>query len=119
MTIGRVNPRFRLEDQGIEGLGDVHYNLIEPALIELALRNGEGRLGRGGTFLVSTGKFTGRSPKDKHVVKTDSVADSIWWDNNAAMEPDAFDRLLERFMAETGRSLSPHDVWRLIANRRP
>ena len=69
MTFGRVNPQFRLEDQGITGLDNVHYNLIEPALIEAALKNGEGRLGKGGAFLVSTGKFTGRSPKDKHVVR--------------------------------------------------
>ena len=93
MTFGRVNPHFRLEDQGITGLGNVQYNLIEPALIEAALKNGEGRLGRGGTFLVSTGKFTGRSPKDKFVVKTDSTADTIWWDNNGEMSPEGFDRL--------------------------
>jgi phosphoenolpyruvate carboxykinase (ATP) len=93
MTFGRVNPHFRLEDQGIEGLGNVYYNLKEPALIEAALKHGEGALGKGGAFLVTTGKFTGRSPKDKHVVKTDSVADTIWWDNNAAMSPEGFDAL--------------------------
>ena len=37
MTFGRVNPQFRLEDQGIEGLGNVYYNLTEPALIQTAL----------------------------------------------------------------------------------
>ena len=95
MTQGRVNPNFRLEDQGINGLGSVYYNLIEPELIEAALSRDEGRLGRGGTFLVTTGKFTGRSPKDKHVVKSDSVADSIWWDNNAAMSPAGFDALYQ------------------------
>ncbi|MGA9251591.1 MAG: phosphoenolpyruvate carboxykinase [Roseobacter sp.] len=93
MTHGRVNPDFRLEDQGIEGLGAVYYNLIEPDLIQSALSRGEGNLGKGGAFLVTTGKFTGRSPKDKHVVKTDSVADSIWWENNAAMSPEGFDQL--------------------------
>ncbi|MDQ2092232.1 phosphoenolpyruvate carboxykinase [Marimonas arenosa] len=95
MTSGRVNPNFRLEDQGISGLGNVWYNLMEPALIEAALKAGEGHLGQGGTFLVSTGKFTGRSPKDKHVVKTPSVEASIWWDNNAAMSPEGFDRLYD------------------------
>ena len=70
MTFGRVNPDFRLEDQGIEGLGNVYYNLMEPALIEAALKRGEGTLGKGGAFYVTTGKFTGRSPQDKHVVKT-------------------------------------------------
>jgi len=93
MTSGRVNPQFRLEDQGIKGLGNVYYNLLEPALVEAALRRGEGTLGKGGSFLVTTGKFTGRSPKDKHVVKTESVVDSIWWENNAAMAPEKFDVL--------------------------
>ncbi|MFK7938513.1 MAG: phosphoenolpyruvate carboxykinase [Roseovarius sp.] len=99
MTSGRVNPQFRLEDQGINGLGNVYYNMIEPALIEAALQNGEGDLGKGGTFLVTTGKFTGRSPKDKHVVKTDSVKDTIWWDNNAAMSPEGFDALYDDMVA--------------------
>ncbi len=93
MTTGRVNPNFRLEDQGIEGLGNVYYNLIEPALIEHAIRRGEGTLGKGGCLMVTTGKFTGRSPRDKFVVKTDSTADTIWWENNGEMAADAFDRL--------------------------
>ncbi|MGO4914262.1 phosphoenolpyruvate carboxykinase [Pseudogemmobacter sp. W21_MBD1_M6] len=93
MTIGRVNPENRLENQGITGLGSVYYNLIEPALIREALVRGEGTLGKGGALLVTTGKFTGRSPKDKHVVKTPSVEDSIWWENNAAMSPEGFDAL--------------------------
>ncbi len=93
MTHGRVNPDFRLDDQGITGLGAVYYNLIEPDLIQSALARGEGNLGKGGAFLVTTGKFTGRSPKDKHVVKTESVKDTIWWENNAAMSPEGFDAL--------------------------
>lgn len=93
MTSGRVNPHNRLEDHGITGLGNVYYNLLEPSLIEEALKRNEGHLGNGGTFLVSTGKFTGRSPKDKHVVKTPDVAEHIWWENNAEMSPEGFDAL--------------------------
>ena len=93
METGRVNPQHRLEDQGITGLGHVHYNDLEPSLIEHALKRGEGTLGRGGTFLVTTGNHTGRSPKDKFVVKTAQVANSIWWDNNAPMRPGDFDVL--------------------------
>ncbi|MDO5647141.1 phosphoenolpyruvate carboxykinase [Paracoccus sp. (in: a-proteobacteria)] len=89
----RVNPNCRLEDQGITGLGQVHYNLLEPALMTQAVARGEGQLGLGGTFLVSTGAHTGRSPKDKFVVRTPSVENSIWWENNKPMEADAFDRL--------------------------
>ncbi|MGC9370921.1 MAG: phosphoenolpyruvate carboxykinase [Paracoccaceae bacterium] len=90
---GRVNPSQRLEDQGISGLGNVYYNLMEPALVEAALTRGEGTLGNGGALLVSTGEHTGRSPKDKFVVRTASVEDSIWWENNKPMDPEAFDRL--------------------------
>lgn len=70
MTTGRVNPANRLDEQGIKGLGHVYYNLREPALIEEALKRSEGTLGKGGSFLVTTGKHTGRSPKDKFVVRT-------------------------------------------------
>ncbi|MBL6427453.1 MAG: phosphoenolpyruvate carboxykinase [Maritimibacter sp.] len=93
MTIGRVNPSYRLEEQGITGLGNVYYNLIEPSLIEEALKRGEGHLGKGGTMLVETGKHTGRSPKDKFVVRTPDVEDSIWWENNKPMDPAKFDVL--------------------------
>lgn len=111
MAFGRVNPQFRLEDQGINGLGNVFYNLMEPALIEAALKNGEGTLGKGGAFLVTTGKFTGRSPKDKHVVRTASVEDSIWWDNNAAMSPEGFDALYADMLAHMkGRDYYVQDL---------
>jgi len=93
MTTPRVNPSQTLEAQGMTGLGAVHYNLLEPALMEAAIVRGEGRIGTGGTLLVSTGKFTGRSPKDKFIVRTPAVVDEIWWDNTAPMEPEAFDRL--------------------------
>ena len=93
MTNGRVNPSHTLEDQGISGLGNVYYNYIEPALVEAAVARSEGRLGRGGAFLCSTGQFTGRSPKDKFVVRTAAVENTIWWENNAPMTPEAFDRL--------------------------
>ncbi|MCB1399647.1 MAG: phosphoenolpyruvate carboxykinase (ATP), partial [Rhodobacteraceae bacterium] len=73
MINGRVNPENRLEDQGISGLGNVYYNLIEPALVEAALNRGEGTLGKGGAFYCTTGKHTGRSPKDKFVVRTAGV----------------------------------------------
>ncbi len=93
MTIGRVNPTQTLDAKGINGLADVHYNDIEPSLIEKSILRGEGTLGKGGSLLVETGKHTGRSPKDKFVVKTSSVEDTIWWESNPPMEPAAFDVL--------------------------
>ncbi|MCH2163255.1 MAG: phosphoenolpyruvate carboxykinase [Marinovum sp.] len=111
MTHGRVNPAFRLEDQGINELGTVYYNLMEPALIEEALLRNEGTLGRGGAFLVETGKYTGRSPKDKHIVKTDSVADHIWWENNAPMSEAGFAQLYKDMLAHMkGRDYFVQDL---------
>ena len=93
MEHGRVNPARTLAATGIEGVGTAYYNLLEPDLIERALARGEGRLGAGGTILVSTGRHTGRSPKDKFVVRRPSVEDSIWWENNPPMAPEAFEAL--------------------------
>ena len=93
MSIGRVNPANRLENQGISGLGNVYYNLSEPALMDAALKAGEGTLGKGGAFYCTTGAHTGRSPKDKFVVRTKNVENSIWWDNNKPMDPAKFDQL--------------------------
>ena len=99
MTIGRVNPSFTVEHMGLNGLGEVYYNLQEPALMSAAVKNGEAELGQGGTLLVSTGKYTGRSPSDKFVVEEASVKETIWWENNAPMQPDAFDRLYQDMKA--------------------
>ena len=112
MTHGRVNPARRLEEQGIRGLGRVYYNLTPPALIEAALARGEGRLGRGGAFLCATGQFTGRSPKDKYVVRTASVENSIWWENNAAMSREGFDRLHDDMLEHMkGRDYFVQDLY--------
>lgn len=108
----RVNPNCRLEDQGIKGLGHVYYNLSEPALMNEAIARGEGQLGLGGAFLVSTGKHTGRSPKDKFVVRTPAVEDSIWWENNKPMDPAAFDRLHQDMLAHMqGRDYFVQDLY--------
>ncbi len=93
MDHGRVNPTMKLEDQGIHGLGYVYYNLIEPDLVQAAIKAEEGTLGQGGSLLVTTGKHTGRSPKDKFVVKTPEVESTIWWENNPPMDAGKFDVL--------------------------
>jgi phosphoenolpyruvate carboxykinase (ATP) len=89
----RVNPRTTLEATGFPGAAQVHYNLLEPALVQAAVARGEGDLGIGGALLVSTGRHTGRSPKDKFVVREPSVIDKVWWENNAPMAPEHFLRL--------------------------
>lgn len=95
MEHGRVNPGFTLETQGIKGLRAAYYNMLEFDLVSHAVTHGEGSLGKGGCLLVRTGKFTGRSPKDKHIVPTSNVEENIWWEENARMSEEGFDALYE------------------------
>jgi len=111
-TRGRVNPSLTLEHQGITGAAVTHYNYTEAALVEAAVTRGEGRLGKGGAFLCATGQYTGRSPKDKFVVRTAATEATVWWENNAAMAPDAFARLKADMLAHTaGRELFVQDLY--------
>lgn len=109
---GRVNPKRTLDHQGISGAGTVHYNYREPALVEAAVARGEGHIGKGGAFLCTTGKFTGRSPKDKFVVRSASTENTIWWENNAAMTEDAW-ALLKADMLDhlKGREVFVQDLY--------
>jgi phosphoenolpyruvate carboxykinase (ATP) len=109
---GRVNPNFTLRHQGIEGCARAFYNLTEPDLISHALRRGEGELGIGGTLLVNTGKFTGRSPKDKHVVVSPTTEDNVWWERNRRMDRASFDVLHADMLAHAkGRDLYVQDLY--------
>ncbi len=76
--------------------GHVNYSQIK--LIETALLRGEAKLGLGGSLLVTTGKFTGRTPKDKFTVFTEELRDTIWWDNNPPISEENFKCLKEDFL---------------------
>ena len=73
-----------METYGIEKLGiieprAVYRNLSPAALTEAALRLGEGKLSNTGALVVTTGKYTGRSPKDKFIVYKESFHNDIAW----------------------------------------
>ena len=68
-------------------------------LCEEALANGEGRRAKDGPLVVETGKHTGRSAKDKFIVRDGETEDTVWWDNNAGMTPAHFAALKDDFMA--------------------
>lgn len=72
-----------METYGIEKLGikakNVYRNLEPAALTEFAIRRGEGKLSKTGALVVTTGKYTGRSPKDKFIVDTEGVHNEIAW----------------------------------------
>jgi phosphoenolpyruvate carboxykinase (ATP) len=90
----------RLQPLGLTQTGTVHLNLTPAALVEHALRNGEGHLTDAGALMADTGKFTGRSPKDRFVVKDENTTDSVWWgDINIPFAPEKFDQLHQKMVA--------------------
>lgn len=79
--------------------GKVHLNLRSGLLVEHAIRRGEALLADNGALVGYTGKFTGRTPKDKFTVKDPITVDLVnWGDNNQAFDPEKFDALFERVL---------------------
>jgi phosphoenolpyruvate carboxykinase (ATP) len=77
-------------------LADAIANAGTAALYEHALRRGEGHIATGGPLVVDTGKFTGRSPKDKFVVRDATTEEQVDWGAvNQPMTPEHFGRLQE------------------------
>ena len=88
-----------LAAQGIETAATIHPNLTSDELTAAAIERGEGRLAKDGPLVVETGKHTGRSAKDKFIVRDGETEDTVWWDNNASMTPAHFAALKADFMA--------------------
>ncbi len=88
-----------LADQGIVTNATIHANLPADELTRRALANGEGRLAKDGPLVVETGKHTGRSARDKFIVRDAETESTVWWDNNASMTPAHFAALKADFMA--------------------
>lgn len=111
-TGGVFNASKPLEALGAFGVAAVHYNLANAALVEAAVKRGEGELGQGGAFLTTTGKHTGRSPEDKFIVDEPSVKETVWWENNPPMAPEAFEALkADMFAHMAGREYFVQDLY--------
>ena len=81
----------------------LHTDLVSAALVEQAVARGEGRLAKDGPLVVATGRHTGRSAKDKFLVKDAETADSVWWGKvNKPMAPAHWDVLKADFLQELG-----------------
>src|ERR1044072_3928335 len=97
-------PRHGLDAMGIGTGATLYWNLITAPLVEHAVRRGEGKLAKDGPLVVATGKHTGRSAKDKFIVRDATTEDSVWWgDVNKAMSPEHFAALKADFMAEVAK----------------
>ena len=91
--LGVRNPSAGIDLCGLNTTGLVRYNTKEAELVELAVARGEATLTAHGALRALTGQHTGRSAKDKFVVRDATTDSQIWWDNNKPMTPEAFDML--------------------------
>ncbi len=74
---------------GLTASGATHRNLSPAVLYEHAIRAGEGQVAHNGPFCADTTPHTGRSPKDKFVVREPSCEQEVWWGPvNQSMEPE-------------------------------
>ena len=88
-----------LEQHGIKNPGKVIFNLSIPELYEQAISRGEGHIVQGGSLVAYTGEHTGRSPKDRFIVKEPSTENTIHWGPvNQPISPEAFDSLYDKVM---------------------
>jgi phosphoenolpyruvate carboxykinase (ATP) len=108
---GVWNRSFGLVEFGLEGFSSARYNLEAPELYEQSVLRGEARIANGGALSVTTGQHTGRSAQDKFVVRDALTRDTVWWDNNKAMDPRKFETLLADMQEHArGRDLFVQDL---------
>ena len=85
-----------LNNLGIKN-ATIRYQLSSDELHEETLQKNQGRETSLGAITVETGEFTGRSPKDRFIVKDDITKDKVWWsDINVAFDSDKFDALYDK-----------------------
>lgn len=86
-----------LDKMGFTDLGQVLRNLPVEDIIENIVDHQEGTLGLNGAVMVDTGRYTGRSPKDKYFVDEGSSNKNLWWGPvNAKIDESIFDDLYEQ-----------------------
>lgn len=93
IELGIRNRHVGIGRHGIFTTGSVFYNLLPPELYQHALSRSEAELTAHGALVAKTGQHTGRSAKDKFVVRDAKTDDQIWWDNNKPMAEAAFNTL--------------------------
>jgi phosphoenolpyruvate carboxykinase (ATP) len=109
---GQRNSEHGADKFGFRDLKALRWNLGAPQLYEYALERGEARVAAHGPLVADTGVHTGRSPKDKHIVRDETTAGQIWWDNNNAITPEQFETLYQDMLAHAqGKTLYAQDLY--------
>ncbi|HLX21145.1 MAG TPA: phosphoenolpyruvate carboxykinase (ATP) [Gaiellaceae bacterium] len=102
MTTMDVRGGVDLRVHGITPTGRVVSHPSTPMLYEDAIVRGEARIADGGPMVVDTGRHTGRSPKDKFVVREPGSEARIWWDGNQEISEASFEHMRDKVTAFLG-----------------
>ncbi len=95
---GLKNPNASLTELGISNV-TAHWNLPPEVLVEETVKRGQGIITSSGAVCINTGEFTGRSPKDRFIVKDDITATSVdWGDINMPFDAGKFDGLYNKII---------------------
>lgn len=87
---------------------NVHYQLDPIDLQRISVDKKLGMETASGVLAVETGEFTGRSPKDRFIVKDAKTEKEVWWgDINIPFSPEKFDALYDRVI----EYLSDKDIY--------
>ena len=114
MTMTELPGHVDLSEHGIDASGHVYRNPTTSLLYSHALARGEGQLAEGGALAVDTGRFTGRSPKDKFLVEEEGSRDRIWWGEvNQPISEEHFEGLRDKVATRLGEAdaLYVVDAW--------
>ena len=91
-----------LDQYGIKN-AKVNYQLSPAELHDITIANGQGVEVSTGALAVNTGEFTGRSPKDRFIVKDEITKDKVWWGKiNIPFESEKFDKLYDKVVDYLG-----------------
>lgn len=113
MSFKEVRPaQDSLERYGIKN-ADAKWNLSPDDLEKITLDLGLGELADSGALSIDTGKFKGRSPKDRFIVKDEITEDAVWWGNiNIPFEPDHYSSLKSKVADYlSGKQVFVRDVY--------
>jgi len=93
--ISKIPKKADLGKYGITN-ATAHWNLDGETLQKITIEKEMGTETENGTLCIKTGKFTGRSPKDRFLVKDDYTKDLVWWGRiNKPIDPDNFQKLYD------------------------
>ena len=104
--------KFSIEQLKISGLNEypkIHYQLSPNELTEDTLSRSQGVLNDSGALVISTGEFTGRSPKDKFFVKDEITSETVFWNEfNQPLEEKYFDIIYDKVLGYLNKR---EDLW--------